>query len=139
MRTEAVAVVFVLAACSTKVQQDRAPAQPTVAFPEEWAEGEAAAGQGAPAEGEAEEGQGGAAEGEGEAEKAEAPTDEEAAGPITHVCCESAKATDKGSELSGCKVIEGGAAAQNECLEAGKTFKACEDAQCSQGGCTCSN
>jgi hypothetical protein len=130
MRIPAVAFVSVLAACSTKVQQDRAPAQPTVAFPEAWAEGEAAAQKEEPAQNETEE---------GEEKQAEAPAEEGAAGPITHVCCESAKATDKGSELSGCKVIEGGAAAQNECLEAGKTFKACEDAECSQGGCTCSN
>jgi hypothetical protein len=132
MRVHAIAVVIVLAACATKVQQDRAPAQPTAAFPEAWAEGEAAAEKSEPAEEKAEEG-------EGEAEEEKAPAEEAAAGPITHVCCESAKQADKGSELAGCKVIEGGAAAQNECLEAGKTFKACEDAECSQGGCTCSN
>jgi hypothetical protein len=132
MRNNALAVAFVLAACSTKVQQDRAPAQPTVSFPEVWAEGEAGAAETEPAAEET-----GATEGEIEQEKA--PAEEGTAGPITHLCCETTKVADKGSELSGCKVIEGGAAAQNACLDQGKTFKACEDAECGQGRCRCSN
>ena len=132
MRLHALLVLAVLAGCSTRLQQDGALAQPTVAFPERWGQDEAGVdtGEAAAKEAEVEE---------AEAKEEKAPAEDGAAGPITHLCCETAKAGDKGSELTGCKVIEGGAAAQNACIEGGKTFKACEDAECGGASCRCSN